>query len=250
MKPVFRSIIAAGLIVGSAMTVSARTVKVMSYNVHNGVGLDRVRDHARIGSVIASERPDFVAIQEVDSVTPRSGATYVLGDIAASAGMEAVYAPAIPLEGGLYGIGLLVRERPDSVTRIPLPGREEERMLVIADYKDYAIACTHFSLTPEDALASTEIIRREAARRTDKPMILMGDLNSHPDSPVIVALREDFEILNDIDIFTFPANQPDECIDYIMISRNGSYTSVDAKVIAEPVASDHCPVVVEIDLDI
>ena len=47
-------------------------VKVMTYNVHNGIGLDKMTDYERIGKRIAAEMPDFVAIQEVDSATVRS----------------------------------------------------------------------------------------------------------------------------------------------------------------------------------
>lgn len=244
MKQLLRILFAAGLIFGSVLTVSGRTLKVMSYNVHNGVGLDGLRDHGRIGAIIAAENPDFVAVQEVDSMTSRSGGTYVLGEIAESAGMNAIFAPAISFDGGLYGIGLLVREQPDSVSRIPLPGREEERMLVIADYPDYAVACTHFSLTPEDALLSTEIVRQEAWKRPGRLMILMGDLNSHPDSPVIETLCRTFAIVNATDVPTFPADHPKETIDFIMVSGRGKgLDEANVKVVDEPVASDHRPVV-------
>ncbi|MBD5347313.1 MAG: metallophosphoesterase [Bacteroides sp.] len=249
MKYLTKSLLALFILLGAAFSSGAETLKLMTYNVRNGVGLDGKRNHKRTGAIIKAESPDFVAIQEVDSVTPRSDGAYVLADIAEVAGMIPIYAPAIELDGGRYGVGILVRSFPDSVTRVPLPGREEERMLVIADYKDYAIACTHFSLTPEDALASTDIIRQEAAKRPDRPMILMGDLNSQPYSPVIKALRNDFDILSDIDVYTFPADVPDECIDYIMISRCGVCSSSPAKVVEAKVASDHRPVVVEVDID-
>ena len=249
MKQLSRVILALLVMLGTVCVAEADTLKVMTYNVRNGVGMDGKRKHKRAGEVIKAEHPDFVAIKEVDSVTARSNKAYVLGDIAEIAEMIPIYASAIEHDGGLYGIGMLVRTLPDSVSRVPLPGREEERMLLIADYKDYAIACTHFSLTPEDALESTEIIKREVAKRPDRPMILMGDLNSEPFSSVITSLREKFDIVSDTDEFTFPADVPDECIDYIMISRNGMYSTSPSKVIEAKVASDHRPVVVEIVFD-
>ena len=222
-----------------AQTVSAREVKVMTYNVHNGVGLDKKRDHKRIAQVIQSCQPDFVAVQEVDSATARSGRAFVLGEIAAHAGMVPLFAPAIEFDGGRYGIGILTRTAPDSVSRIPLPGREESRMLLVAWFKDVVIADTHLSLTSEDALASVGIIR-ETLKSAGRPVILMGDLNSLPASPVIRELEQDFMIISP-DEPTFPANAPTERIDYIMVSRNTPCTVPEATVIPEPSASDHRP---------
>lgn len=224
----------------------AQSLKLMTYNVHNGVGLDRKRDHRRIAGIIAAESPDFVAIQEVDSATARSGQRFVLGEIAEASAMHHVFAPAIAFDGGLYGIGLLSRQKPDKVTRLALPGREEQRALLIADFGDYAVACTHISLTEADALASTDIIRREAAGRYPKPMILMGDFNSHPSSAVIDSLKRDFRIVSNMPAPTFPADSAKECLDYIMISGPAPLQVKSGAVIDQRVASDHRPVIAEI----
>lgn len=232
----------------STEQLHAQSLRLMTYNVHNGVGLDRERDHRRIAEVISGESPDFVAIQEVDSATARSGKRYVLGEIASASSMHHVFAPAIVYDGGRYGIGLLSRKQPDNVTRLELPGREESRMLLIADFCDYAVACTHLSLTEADALASTDIIRREAARRYPKPMILMGDFNSHPSSAVIDSLKHDFRIVSNPSIPTFPADSTTECLDYIMISDCVPIQIKSNVVINECVASDHRPVVADIEI--
>ena len=108
----------------AAERVQAQSLKLMTYNVHNGVGLDRCRDHQRIAEVITGESPDFVAIQEVDSATVRSGKRFVLGEIAKASSMHHIFAPAITFDGGLYGIGLLSRVKPEKITRLELPGRE------------------------------------------------------------------------------------------------------------------------------
>lgn len=223
-----------------------RNVKVMTYNVHNGVGLDKKRDHRRIADVIDRQKPDFVAIQEVDSATNRSGHTDVLGEIAEAAGMVPVYAPSIKFDGGLYGIGLLSKTAPLSVERIPLPGREESRMLLVARFNDFVIIDTHLSLTPEDALASTEIIGNVLNTTGDLPVILMGDLNSLPDSPVIKALRRDFTIVSPIDTPTFPANSPTEQIDYVMIKSAKPFVVTRTEIIDEETASDHRPIAVQL----
>ena len=47
-------------------------------------------------------------------------------------------------------------------------GREEARVLLLAEFDDYYIGCTHLSLTPEDQLASLDVVRKIASR-LDKP---------------------------------------------------------------------------------
>lgn len=236
----FTALAAAAILAAGALC--AKDLKVMTYNVRNGVGLDGVRDHDRVAKVIDRQRPEVVAIQEVDSVTGRSGGSYVLGELAIRTAMYPIFAPAIEHDGGLYGIGMLVRHKPQAVTRVALPGREEARTLLIADYPDYAVACTHLSLTPDDALASTDIIRREAASRSGKPFILMGDLNSLPGSAVTDSLKRDFLTINDQTTPTYPADKPKELIDYVMVANCPDIHVAHRNVVADTVASDHRPV--------
>jgi endonuclease/exonuclease/phosphatase family metal-dependent hydrolase len=46
---------------------SARTIRVMTWNIHGGIGPDRKRDLARVVDVIKAHNPDVLALQEVDS---------------------------------------------------------------------------------------------------------------------------------------------------------------------------------------
>ncbi|MDE6826764.1 MAG: endonuclease, partial [Paramuribaculum sp.] len=85
-----------------ALTSCGKEVKIMSYNVRNGRGLDDVRNTERTATVIKNLNPDVVALQELDSMTQRSGTTYVLGELAELTGMTATFAPAIDYDGGKY----------------------------------------------------------------------------------------------------------------------------------------------------
>lgn len=224
-----------------------REQTIMSYNVKSGMGMDRKRDYGRTAAVIAAESPDVVAIQELDSMTNRSGRRYVLGELAELTGMKAYFAPAIDYDGGKYGIGLLTKEEPVDVRRYALPGREEERAMIVAEFPGYFFACTHLSLTADDRLASAEIIRRLSVE-SSKPFFIAGDFNAEPDSEVIGLLRQDFEILTPVDELTFPADTPDRTLDYIMVDKSGArmVKKVSSGVVEAPMASDHRPVVVHV----
>lgn len=226
----------------------ARTLKVMTYNVHNGVGLDRQRNHSRIAGIIAAQKPDVVGIQEVDSATVRAANRYVLGELGLLTSMTPLYAPAIDFDGGKYGIGILTARQPVTVRRIPLPGREEPRMMIVADYGDYALINTHLSLTAADAEASVKIIEDVLGKLGDKPVILTGDLNSLPQSPAINRLLEHFRIVSPEATPTFPANGPTEQIDYIMVSSNTPCSVTRADVLPDTVASDHRPLLVTLTI--
>ena len=231
-----------------AMAASAHSqdyLKLMSYNIRNTKGMDNVRNVQRIANVINNEAPDVVAVQELDSMTTRSNQTYVLAEVAERTQMHASYAPAISFQGGKYGIGILSKEQPLSIRTFPLPGREEERMLMIAEFKDYLFACTHLSLTEEDRLASLDIIKNSAST-SNKPFFLAGDLNDTPDSKFIKSLQQDFQILTNTKKPTYPAPEPKETIDYIAAWKENTdnFANLSTQVVEEPLASDHRPITV------
>ena len=219
----------------------------MTYNIRNAKGMDGVCNFQRIANVISNEAPDVVAIQELDSMTTRSGQKFVLNEIAERTQMHASYAPAISFQGGKYGIGILSRKKPLDIHSYPLPGREEARMLMVAEFEDYFFACTHLSLTEEDRLASLDIIKKSVGK-SDKPYFLAGDLNDTPDSKFIKALQQDFQVLTNLKKPTFPAPEPTETIDYIAVwkHRTNNFANLSAQVHEEPLASDHRPLSVQL----
>ena len=223
------------------------TLKLMSYNIKNANGMDNVCNFQRIANVINNTSPDVVAIQEVDSMTNRSGQKYVLGEIAERTQMHGYFAPAIDYDGGKYGIGLLTKQVPLRLQSLPLPGREEARTLILAEFADYIYCCTHMSLTEEDRMKSLELVKAFTSSST-KPLFMAGDMNAEPESGFIKELQKDFQILSNPKQHTFPAPDPKETIDYIATLKQNAkgFAVISAKVINEPMASDHRPILVEL----
>lgn len=223
------------------------TSRIMSYNIRNARGMDNVTDYQRIADVIVSVSPDVVAIQELDSVTRRSNGVDILQNLGLLAEMYTTYGAAISFQGGKYGIGILSKQRPLTSKNISLPGKEERRTLLIAEFEDYIIFATHFSLTKEDRKASVKIIG-EQAKIYNKPVFLLGDLNAEPDSEEIKSLSAEWEILSDVKVMTFPSDMPNRVIDYIMgyTATGNMYTIHQTKVLDDSVASDHRPLFVDV----
>lgn len=225
----------------------AGKVRIMSYNIRVGKGLDLKQDLERIATVINRENPFVVALQEVDSVTSRTGGVNQIEELGRMTGMFAVFAGAIDYSSGRYGVGILSKERPQSVKKVPLPGREEPRVLLIVEFRDFVAATTHFSLTEEDRVEGAKILNREAML-FNKPIIVGGDFNAEPQSKTIKIINEVFTTLSNDSIATFPANEPQICIDYIFIKNreNFTYKVLYSNVIPESIASDHRPIIVDI----
>ena len=135
---------------------------VLTYNVRNATTNDGDVDFADVVSTILRSDADFVALQELDSVTGRSNGKDVLREIALLCQYYPTYGSSIDYDGGRYGVGILSRHRPQNVRKIALPGREEARVMLVAEFQDVVLACTHLSLTPEDRMASAKLILAEA----------------------------------------------------------------------------------------
>ena len=250
-----------------AQTTPTQTLRVVSYNIRHGLGLDNKIDFARLGTVIKSVMPDVVAVQEVDSSTTRANYTYGLGLIAKQIGYVDTYGPCIPYQTGKYGVGILSKKAPIRTRQVPLPGASEARTLLITEFDNYVFACTHLSLEESERIASIDIIEK-MAQSFDKPFLIAGDWNDYPKSAFMKAMRERFQILTNEKENTFPADKPKDCIDYIAIYKKPSQRNLPNRVsdksysayinetavvnmnavINEPVASDHRPVMVDITL--
>jgi Icc-related predicted phosphoesterase len=129
-----------------------------------------------------------------------------------------------------------------------LPGREEQRSLLIVEFQHYIVGCTHFSLNKDDRQASVAIIDR-AVKDYNKPVFLAGDINATPESPVMQAFSENWYMLSDTTKFTIPSDKPKSTIDYIMGYKPGGriYSVWQTRVI-NTLASDHLPLFADVRL--
>ena len=221
--------------------------RIMSYNVQHGHGLDDQINLERTAELIRSENLDIVAVQELDSCCERTCFVDQPNELARLTGMHMTFARAIDFQGGHYGVGILSREKPISVRRIPLPGKEEARVLVVIEMEQYVMACTHLALTEADRLASIPIIV-EAARLFGKPFLLAGDWNDSPQSDFIRAMKLHFTLLSGTDMLTFPSDTPKTCIDYIgLYQPSPKRLKVKERAVIHTQNSDHLPIEIEIE---
>lgn len=226
-----------------------QTIRMMSFNIFHGEGMDGVIDTDRQARIIRRLAPDVVAIQEVDSATRRVEGRDILRKLASECLMHPLFVPAIDFMGGKYGIGILSRERPIGYRTVPLPGGKEARILVVVEFARYYFCCTHLSTNPQERAATVALLNG-IERNREKPLFLAGDLNSAPDSPVMQELGEHYTVLTDIKQATYPANQPRTCIDYILAEKKPQrpIAVLNRGVVKDTLASDHQAVYVTVRL--
>jgi endonuclease/exonuclease/phosphatase family metal-dependent hydrolase len=233
------------------------TLSIVSYNVkvfgNNPAAPDG--NYGTIAGVLQSLHPDVVCLQELDSVTTRTGQVYQLRQLSAITGWHYRYARAIPHLGGSYGLGITSRHPILSSTSFPLTSGTEQRILLIVEFERWVVACTHLDL---DAAISQkqaqEITAHVQSLYADsfKPVFLAGDFNAAPDSDTMKEFRRHWTPLSG-NGHTFPADAPDVCIDYIlMLNKHLDVRTLHAEVIGSsafgnlPVESDHLPVMVTV----
>ncbi|MBQ7471089.1 MAG: metallophosphoesterase [Prevotella sp.] len=220
-------------------------VRLLNYNVHHCADINgQLNDEATANAILQSTA-DVVTLQELDSMTTRSNQQDQLRELASKTLYYPTFASAINFDGGTYGVGILTRERPLSVKRIPLPGAEP-RVLLVVELKNCVVACTHLDLQEEHQLASVPIIVAEA-QRWEKPFLIAGDCNAQPDSKTMQELTKHFT-LNSSTRPTFPADNPKQCIDYIASYKSRQVVTLNYRVMNESKASDHHPIVADLRL--
>ena len=71
------------------------TIRVLSYNIHHGAGMDGATDLARLANIIAAIAPDIVSLQEVDCGMPRTAKVDQLRELAEQTQMSGLFGCAI-----------------------------------------------------------------------------------------------------------------------------------------------------------
>ncbi|GAB4016236.1 endonuclease/exonuclease/phosphatase family protein [Spirosoma koreense] len=231
----------------------------MTYNIHhcNPPSAGAKIDVEAVARVITVEKPDLVALQEVDVNTERSGkGLNQAKELARLTGMHFFFSKAIDHQGGDYGVAVLSRFPILDSTRFILPidpaiGGETRTIAAITvevdKGKKLIFACTHLDLKEPNRVSQAERIVKEFGA-SGLPMILGGDFNALADSKVIQFLDQTFIRSCQHCAPTIPVEKPNRAIDFIMYKPGSMFKPASTRVIDEQYASDHLPVVAELEL--
>jgi len=247
---------------------SVTRIRVMTWNIHHAEGLDKKVDLERIAKLIQSERPDVVALQEVDRGVERSGKIDMITKLADLTDMTYAFGKTIEYQHGDYGNAFLTRfpilEERNDLFRMIRQGEQRGLLQLVLDVKgdEVVVAATHFESGRNDSarFASAGELAATMQKYSSRPVIVCGDFNDSPESRTLTQLSVQFsdswrEVSQDSG-FTFPSNAPRERIDYIFMLHNSKPDSASAAMVLRPVsarvlqssASDHLPYTVEFEI--
>lgn len=238
-----------------------REIRVITYNIHHGEGLDKKFGLERIAKLLMAEKPDIIALQEVDQGTKRASRVDQPAEFARLTGMKVVFGRNIDFEGGGYGTAVLTRLPIRSKESVKLksfypPTNEnpEQRGVQVLELGEKGgpgllFLCTHLDFRPPDdeRMASAKTINELIRKHDGVPAIIAGDFNAVPESEPIREFSKEWKIAgwdgaDAKGILTFPADKPDRRIDYVMYRPADRWKVVEVRVLDEAVASDHRPV--------
>lgn len=163
------------------MTDAPASVRVMTWNVHRGVGPDGRYDFLRVTKLIERHAPDIIALQELDTRGILELDRHPLSILSATFGLHSLEGRTIVAPDGHYGHALLSRWPILDGRCIDLAVRRREPRCGIDGGIETPIGrlrvrAVHFGLDPFE--------RREQVRRltaeSDAPegaMVVLGDFN-------------------------------------------------------------------------
>ncbi len=217
-----------------------KSIKIMTWNIHNGVGIDDEYDLNRITTIIKRNQPDIVGLQEVEE----DMAEYIADEL----NMEYFFGADFDDDEGNAILSKYPIEDVEILYLSPDNSRSLIRANLIIDSEIWYLFIIHLTLRPtEDNLRQTEQILSKVLKGYSKHVILMGDFNFGPDSDQYekimnyenIEFVDTYRYLNEDRGLTFRTNYLFRRIDYIFCSSD--LKPINSEAIYSQ-ASDHCAV--------
>ncbi|TWT43096.1 hypothetical protein KOR42_45020 [Thalassoglobus neptunius] len=231
---------------------------VMTYNIHHAEGTDGILNPTRIAKIIRATNADLVALQEVDRRTTRVDGRDLLNEIATETKLHSAFGKSIEFAGGEYGNAILSRWPIQKNETILLPrlNNGEQRSMLVADIaireteNTLTFVSTHLDHRADDSerFLSVEQINSQFEKEGEHPILLAGDFNDTASSRSVKALLKSWRMTNTEVFPSIPSRNPVRQIDFIFVSPPTSWESLSTRVLDEPNASDHLPVVSTVEV--
>lgn len=238
-------------------SIQPKNLTVISYNIHYGIGMDGKYDLERIAKIISDQKPDIVGLQEIKD-------SAMAAEFGRLTGMMCVFGQSLGRMNG-YGDAILCRHPFKWVGNFSIPSASSSRYQAMAidvnladiygEGTEIRFINTHFdwlkTLGSEEARqAAVEVIEKGFCKDTMIPSILTGDLNATPESKTLKKLIKYGWVFENLgkDLKTIESNNLVNQIDYVLFRSKKQWNVMDVRVLDEQMASDHLPVVMNLNL--
>lgn len=226
------------------------SIKVVSYNICHAQGMDGKVDLDRVGQLLKQTGAYIMGLQEVDKHHPRSRFTHQARTLGQMLHRAWVFGANLDWGVSQYGNAILSRGPILQHRQHLLPSKSEQRGLLEAELQYYhhkiRFFCTHLGLNKEERQEQVQEILRIIGH-SQEPAILVGDFNDDRNSKEYCELTRIFKDATAVSrhIKSYPANCPQEQIDFIFVTQEWQVVSA---VALHSDASDHLPLLVELRL--
>jgi endonuclease/exonuclease/phosphatase family metal-dependent hydrolase len=219
-------------------------VRVMTFNVRGGLGMDGRRDTGRIAEVVRAYAPDVVCFQEVHQCLPWSGWINQPRAWERELALKVVFQRCVNIGVGGFGLAIASRLPMTDVSRRFLPSVGERRgalaVTVQTPEGSVRVWCTHWGLNEQERVRQAECLGN-LVNQSSLPTILCGDFNERSDAPAVRRLFSDTGLCDagaQLEMPTYPADSPIARIDFVLHSACLSCVS---SIVVDTQASDHRP---------
>src|SRR6266480_283151 len=181
------------------VSTSKKTLRVMTYNIHVGVGMDKKLDLQRIADVINGQHPDLIGLQEVDRGVKRTEGKDEIAELAKLTSMNYAFAHNLDYQGGQYGVAILSRFPISAIDHRKYENKREAerrgmiRVEVNAGGKTINFVTTHLDYQDEDGrvFETEQLLGFLSAQKAS--LIIVGDFNDEPAGSAYKLMLAGFE---------------------------------------------------------
>ncbi|WP_229203308.1 endonuclease/exonuclease/phosphatase family protein [Dyadobacter jejuensis] len=234
----------------------ATEVKVMSFNIRHGIGMDEQNNMLGILKIIQNEKPDLVALQAVDSLETEGKIQFQLRQLAIQTGMYYVYGITDRSDNGSQGVGILSRwpfEKSQIINLPSTPGADPKVLLcgLVKLHKGFSIRfCSsrlEYASVLDRALQAAYINRM--LEESIQPVVLGMDMGARPNEQPYFSFRKNWRDAAEGSLLsTWNEGLSGDRLDYIFVLLNNSVRVSHYKVIRKyPEVSDHYPITATIE---
>lgn len=220
----------------------------ITYNIHRGTNINGLPTLDAIASILKSENPDFIALQEVDKYNVRSGFQNQIKWLSNELAMDYVFGSNLNFAVTEYGNGILSKYPILDSGQIMLAYEIEPRSLLWAKVETEEgilyLTSIHLGLDTKKRSEHFAIIE-EFINSLDAPVLIMGDLNVLPDNQLLSQFRARTTGQLQYNVTPTYINEVPIQIDYIF---GKSIFEIDSYTVPSN-ASDHFPLILKFKLN-
>lgn len=159
--------------------------RIITYNIHSGVGQDNKQDYRRIGDYLATLNADIVLLQEMDTRAANRDSQTDIHDICAHKRFELVASPAVFTPSGWYGNAVLSRfpiinHRTLDVSQQGVEPRNIQTVDIATPEGLLTVINTHKGLKKRERRSQFARLHDyigELQQQSAAPIVLAGDFN-------------------------------------------------------------------------